>query len=349
MVNKKAVVFIVNHMNFGGCQKIVYDLIKGIPSSHFDVYLIADSGHFSNLLLEETEVVFFDRKNNSILSIKKIINEIQNRHAKIILHSHNRIDILFKYFLRSNDSHLHTFHSAYLNKNYLYKFLKPQKSISISKTVQSYLNKYSIENEMIYNGVELNGLIHLNDDEVLRNPRILYIGRVTKEKGFELLLERLIMFSKKYSGDLSLELNVVGDGEEIEKYKQTILNSKTDFKVDFKGFLSNPWENVNDYDLIIIPSYFEGFCLVAAEGAAVGIPIIGNDILALREVLSFLSDTSFFDIFENDTFDKALYDVIYNYGKQKELAFKNIDFIKEKFSKNIMINKYLKIYESISK
>jgi glycosyltransferase involved in cell wall biosynthesis len=37
---------------------------------------------------------------------------------------------------------------------------------------------------------------------------------------------------------------------------------------------------------VIIPSYSEGFCFVAAEASAMGVPIISSDQGALREVVS---------------------------------------------------------------
>ena len=345
MVNSVGLVFIVNHMHFGGCQKIVYDLITGIDKKFENVYLIAKKGYYSDLLKEKKTVNFCERE-KSFFKNYKLIQKIQKKHSKIIIHTHNRIDIIYKYALNKKSNHIHTFHSAYINKNYLYKFIKPQISVSISKTVKSYLDSYGIDNIMIYNGVELSSQEY-NNREKSNIPKILYIGRITEQKGFDNLLKGLLSFSTKYSEFSKIQLDVIGDGKKIDYYKNLVSNSESQLRVIFKGFVSNPWANLNTYDILVIPSYFEGFCLVAAEGASIGVPIIGNDILALREVLDFLPDSNFFDIHNEYSIHETILINLKNLKKNNDLARKNIDLIRNRYSKEMMILKYINVYESI--
>jgi glycosyltransferase involved in cell wall biosynthesis len=262
------------------------------------------------------------------------------------LHTHNRIDILFKYALRKSDIHLHTFHSAYLNNNFLYKFLKPEKSVSISMTVKRYLNRYNIDNQMIYNGVDVHTSQKHFRPKQLEAPKLLYVGRLSEEKGFDKLLKALLVY--KYNGTNQIQFDVVGDGVNIESYKNIVESSEGSLKVNFKGYIPNPWDNINEYDILVIPSYFEGFCLVAAEGASLGIPIVGNNILALREVLSFLPDSNFFDIHDPNSIHITITECLTNILGQRTLALDNTAKITDKFSKKRMLLNYLKAYESFS-
>ena len=139
---------------------------------------------------------------------------------------------------------------------------------------------------------------------------------------------------------------VIGDSIHIEKYKNIVRNSNSENRVFFRGFQKNPWANANQYDFLVVPSYFEGFCLVAAEAAAIGMPVVGNNIEALREVLSFSSEESFFNINDKNSVFKVLFFIISNYQKQKRKSLNNTTLIREKFSKEDMINKYIRLYES---
>lgn len=343
-VLSKNIVFLLNHMDYGGCQKIVYDLILGVYKSFDTIYLISREGHYSNILVDSRSIIFVDRANYPKYKLVKKIKEIQKSHHKIILHTHNRIDIIFKCVLRKTDSHVHTFHSAYLNKNFFYKFIKPEKSISISSTVHRYLNKYNVDNVMIYNGINLLDSRVYSREKELKTPKILYIGRLSKEKGFENLLKALLSYKDNIF--INLEFDVLGDGVDIDKYKMMAMSSKTNVKVNFRGYTSNPWDNINDFDLLIIPSFFEGFCLVAAEGASLGIPIIGNNISALREVLNFLPDSNFFDINDLDSVIRTISSSLSNITKQRLIAANNRTSVRHKFSSSSMITNYLEVYES---
>lgn len=342
--NNVALVYVVNHMDFGGCQKIVFDLIVGVNKGFNRVYLISKKGYYSNLLASNDSVRFYADEN---LFLKKymLIKKLQKKHAKIVLHTHNRIDMFLKFSLAKHNTHIHTFHSAYTNKNYIYKFVKPEVAISISHTVKSYLNRYGITSQMIYNGIDFDKTMYHQNDFDKTKIKLVYIGRVTKEKGFDKFLENFLYFKPKEINS-KLELYVIGDSIHIEKYKNIVRNSNSENRVFFRGFQKNPWANANQYDFLVVPSYFEGFCLVAAEAAAIGMPVVGNNIEALREVLSFSSEESFFNINDKNSVFKVLFFIISNYQKQKRKSLNNTTLIREKFSKEDMINKYIRLYES---
>lgn len=347
--NRVDLVFMVNHMHYGGCQKIVYDLLIGIHDRFESIYLISNPGYYSELIQNRTKIKFIDRSNLSFYGIILAIARIKSKSEKLILHTHNRIDIVYKFLLRNNDSHIHTFHSAYVNKNFMYKLIKPQYSVSISNTVKKYLNQYGIENELIYNGFDINQQKYTNNNVIdVENIQlsILYIGRVTKDKGFDDLLNAILLFEHHKINCIKLE--VIGDGEKLNYYKDLVRKSGS-VNVKFSGFKSNPWESVNDHDLLVIPSYFEGFCLVAAEGAAIGIPIIGNNISALREVLYFSAESNFFDVHDVRSIQSSILEFVENISKNREVAIMNSERIREKFSISIMHKNYLDVYKSLIK
>ena len=98
--------------------------------------------------------------------------------------------------------------------------------------------------------------------------RLVFIGRLSYEKGPELFLEIV--------DQTGIPALIMGDGElrlELEKF--------TKFKslnVEFKGFTPNPWANLTSGDLLIITSKWEGDGLVAVEAIQRKIPLIVSKI-----------------------------------------------------------------------
>lgn len=331
---KTPIVFLSNHMHFGGSQKIIYNIIDGI-SSKYIVYLISKPGYYAELLLTNNNVIFFDRKSNSPI---KSIKNIQKKHAKIILHTHNRIDVLYKILLRSQDKHIHTFHSVYPNKNFIYRFIKPQISVSISKNVSSYLNKHNIENTIIYNGVSFKEKKQYKPVENKNTVKILFVGRLSEEKGIFNFVNAIKELEIK-----EINLDIIGDGILYKKIADYI--KEHNLPINLLGFDTSPWDNINNYDLLVIPSLFEGFCLVVVEAAVLGIPIIANDLSVLKEILYFLPDESFFDIYNNKSINKTIHYAKDNILELKKIAKNNFKEIRRKFSTIEMVNNYIEIYE----
>jgi glycosyltransferase involved in cell wall biosynthesis len=55
-------------------------------------------------------------------------------------------------------------------------------------------------------------------------------------------------------------------------------------RVHFLGFQENPYPAIANSDLLLVPSLYEGFGLVVAEAAALGVPAVVSDVPALCEV-----------------------------------------------------------------
>lgn len=111
-----------------------------------------------------------------------------------------------------------------------------------------------------------------------------YVGRLRYEKGFDILVDAFRMVSEK---NPEVRLLVVGDGPDkvniVDKYK----NEKCWEKIVFVG--GKTWEQAVKYyglmDVLIVPSRFEGFGLVAIEAMSASIPVIASDAGGLKEVV----------------------------------------------------------------
>mgnify|MGYP004637128469 CR=1 FL=1 len=101
-----------------------------------------------------------------------------------------------------------------------------------------------------------------------------YVGRITRDKGIN---ELLAAFEKTEIKDKKLLL--VGRIESEQTLdKQLLINARNDRRVIFH----QPVDDIEHYysaiDVLILPSYREGFGMVVAEAEAMGIPVIVTDI-----------------------------------------------------------------------
>lgn len=106
--------------------------------------------------------------------------------------------------------------------------------------------------------------------------KVFIIGRVYfKQKGHDILLEAIKYIHKNISNNV--ELHVVGDGPDLTKLKNIVNDYNLSKYVYFHGWLENCWELIDNIDLIVIPSRFEGVPLVMLEALKLDIPIIASN------------------------------------------------------------------------
>ena len=154
-----------------------------------------------------------------------------------------------------------------------------------------YFNKLSLINDGSIQGVDLSKFKQLEDNITLRklfnlkktNMVLLFLGRISSEKGIFFFLDLVKNLRKKNNNIIGL---IVGRDEKniISNYQKKY----SDFHKNFFYFsYSNfPEKYIQSCDIIIIPSKREGFCQVAIEASACGIPIVGFNVIGLEDSIS---------------------------------------------------------------
>ena len=119
----------------------------------------------------------------------------------------------------------------------------------------------------------------------LRNNQkvILYVGRISREKKLEVLLNAAHALNMKRN---DIVFVIGGHGPALEYYKRMAEKLKLD-NLKFVGFIEN--KKLAEYyaacDVFCIPSTFETQGMVALEAMACGKPVVGADYLALKELI----------------------------------------------------------------
>ncbi len=126
------------------------------------------------------------------------------------------------------------------------------------------------------------------DDYAPEKPRpgrgqLVAVGRLSQEKGFDVLLEALALLG----GDTEFHLRIIGEGPAATQLKTKSERLGLTDRVTFTGALPQAQvrEALNAAGALIVPSRREGFGVVALEGMAAALPIVGTAVGALPQLV----------------------------------------------------------------
>lgn len=174
--------------------------------------------------------------------------------------------------------------------------------------------------------------------------KIGYLGRISKEKNIECLVEAIAKLSKDYTLILAGPEKVVGE----KKYQKLIINLiKKNKNILRIGEVDNPVKIFNSIDCLVLPSNnpLESFGMVAAEAIKSGCPVITSDIPGVRLPIKLSGMGELFESNNSDELSNKIALVCKN-GKEfyREKA-KNLEL----FDYKKTVNEYEKLFKSIKK
>lgn len=103
--------------------------------------------------------------------------------------------------------------------------------------------------------------------------RLLYVGRVERQKGIEELFQAAIMLRER---GIEFELDIVGDGDETERIREESVR-RLEGRIRVLGLIADRkrlFQLYGNADLFVFPSHAEGFPRVLYEAMVFGTPIV---------------------------------------------------------------------------
>lgn len=161
--------------------------------------------------------------------------------------------------------------------------------IAVSDATRSSLSLHGIPDDKlirIYNGVDYEQFLAYS----WKPPQVFtltYFGRLGASKGLDLLLGAAGKFCLKHP-DAKLKMIIPRyPAPFFQKILQCIAENGLKSHILLFHDLSKEelYDEISKSSCIVIPSHSEGFCFVAAEATALGIPIISSQKMALEEVV----------------------------------------------------------------
>lgn len=173
-----------------------------------------------------------------------------------------------------------------------------------------------------------------------------YVGRLMKEKGFELYVKAAEFIAKKYP---NTRFHVCGPDE--DHYHDLVKKLNDEGVLVYEGYVEDMKEVYRRVQCTIHPTYYpEGMSNVLLESLACARPIITTDRPGCREIVD--DGVNGFVVRQNDLDD--LIEKIEKYlslsnAERKQLGLNGRKKVEEQFDRQIVIDKYLEAIEKVKK
>jgi len=206
-----------------------------------------------------------------------------------------------------------------------------------SKEGYDYYTKMGFNVVQIPNAIDLN-LIPKKSTKQFKN-QLIFAGRLSKEKGIEILLEAASQLPNNY------HLLIAGSGPLEEKVRK-LSDEKTN--LHYLGYQSkqNVLSLIRGSDLLIQPSLEEGISSTLLEAMACGTCVLGSDIEGISEVIEN-NKTGL--LVEPNNKDELLNKILYLLPKKEKrlsMANEGLERVK-KYDWKVVGKLYLNFYESL--
>lgn len=303
------ILFLSDLLSYGGASKLIYDLLPRMAGKGNECEL---------LILTDDKSKYVDDLRNQGIPVNIIPKNVKGHWAKIQYIKHwiekGKYDVihanlfpttyycsLAKRLLGKKCPPLVMTEHSTDNKRRHISWLRPLEKfiykkydcvISISDKTQENLCKWlGTEHDnkfvVIENGIDVDAFKAakpFEKNELCENYEagdvlLLTVGSFTTQKNHLKLLEAVALLPSYY------KLLLCGEGPLEEEIKRKVADLGLQNRVVFLGFRKDVARIMHTADILVIPSIWEGFGLIAAEGMACGIPIAAADVPGLSEVV----------------------------------------------------------------
>jgi glycogen(starch) synthase len=156
------------------------------------------------------------------------------------------------------------------------------KSAAVLGQARQFAPEITSRSSVIYNGLALPALLPqpLPTDA----PRLLCLGRLAVQKGFDVALTALASVTDRFP---NARLIVAGDGPERPNLERQVAELGLADIIDFVGWVSpdKVLALINTSTLVLMPSRWEGLPSVVLQAAMMARPVVATRVSGLSEVV----------------------------------------------------------------
>jgi len=244
-------------------------------------------------------------------------------------------------------------HNDY-NRRRSYKFCKIldsftysrySKIICVSKQVQSalfsWLPSVNKKTKVISNAVPIPKFLNLCPVKIYD---ILFVGRLTKQKGVEILLKAIKILKNKHSRNLKIA--IVGDGDLKENLNDLTAELGLNKEVKFLGVREDINGLMDSAKIFVLPSRWEGFGLVIVEAMSNMLPVIATNVGGIPEIIENGKDGLLVPPENSGALARAINSLLENEKLREKLSQAAYKKVKEKYSIDVYSIHMLDFYKS---
>lgn len=299
-LNKQNILMFEKTMNLGGSSKVVLQLCK-ILKPYVNRIIVCSTGGINTQLLDQMGIKHYYIGNISDfnpLNVMKILSQVLEiiRKEKIsIVHTHHRMATLYMKIIHRvyNVKVISTLHGVFEDKQKITRFAYKDIDIIACGNIvkEKFVSNYGLDPAkitVIHNAIEEENSDMIPIDELSMHKDetiVAYIGRLSSEKGMDVLIKAISYIISKNSQVL---FAFVGDG--LDDYKRYIFKLINDLgvgeKILFLGYRNDVQNVIRQVDFVVLPSYTEGLPLTPIEAFSQGKPVVATKAGGTVEIIT---------------------------------------------------------------
>jgi glycosyltransferase involved in cell wall biosynthesis len=299
-VDRMNVSILIPSLETGGAESMASQLAKELNKEKFNLEFIClgnkNGTKFEEDLLDSNvKITFLNKGRGLSLSTFFKVWKILSKKKINIVHTHiGACFYVFPWVFFHKVPLVHTIHSTpsmelpYLHRTLMKIFYKLKKAVpvAISDTIKSQTSKlYDINDHLIpviYNPVNNKRFMLDSNKTGSNNVIFTCVARLTEPKNHRMLLNA---FAKVIQTMNNTELWLAGDGELKESLMSEANHLNISGKVKFLGNANNIPEILNQSDIFVLSSIYEGLPMTILEAMAAGKPVIATRVGGVPEIV----------------------------------------------------------------
>jgi len=309
IVARKKILFLAAALDEGGAQRVYSILLRHLDRNSFEPHLgllQAQGAYLADLPKDVTvHNLNSSRIRYSLPRIVKLIRKLGPHAVMSTMLPANLALILSKPFLPRGTRLLireaampgrllsdHMAHPRFWKSVYRHLYKRVDRIICLSNAMASEMVElFKVPSEKvvrIYNPLDEKRVRELGEQGGNPysgpGPHLVSAGRLSREKGFDVLLAALPYVMERFP---QAELVVLGEGHLRKDLTEQAARLHVADNVRFLGFQPNPWPYFRHADLFVLASRHEGMPNALLEALALGTPVLATDCPGgIREIQS---------------------------------------------------------------
>ncbi len=294
MPQRPRVLLLISHLGGGGAERVAALLARGLPAEKYEVHLalVTQSGMEGERLPRCVTVhkLGAHRARGAAIQVLRLVWRLRPAVLLSGIAHLNFLVLLLRPFLprgttvlvRQNATVSAALASGDLPRytGWLYRVLYRRADRIICQSRAMALDmarELRIEEELLAvlpNPVDREEIRAAEGEQAVwpgSGPNVLAVGRLSREKGFDLLLDAFALVSEQFP---SAALKIVGAGSEEGALRSQSRKLGVEEAVGFPGYVERPYAYFAEATVFVLSSRHEGMPNALIEAAAAGLPIV---------------------------------------------------------------------------
>ena len=329
---KKNILYFTRTMDIGGTEKIIMQLCSNFKDK-FNKIIVCSAGGVHVRELKDLGIKHYE------------INDIQNKKIKNIFNTFRQI---LKIIKNEEINIIHTHHRMAA----FYVSIINANIIAVGENVKKNLeDNYKLKNDkitVIYNGIK--NTRNFKPIEILSELKdkgyflVGNIGRLSEQKGIKYFIEAAKLISEQNE---KIKFIIVGNGELELELKRMVSDFNLNEKIIFLGYRNDIPNVIEQLDLVVLSSLWEGLPLVPIEAFMKSKTIVATNVDGTPEIVENYINGILINAANSVEIKNAILKIYEDEDLKKLLEDNAYKTYKEKFNIDSFIDNHDRYYKKI--